>query len=149
MPGSAAAAAYPLSSAADVLTWIDGLAAALFSPTTVCGDGLCHSPFEHPAFGALGCAADCGSADTSPIILRVASLFGARSGDPFADAGAVSFNLCWTDSPLAAAQLGYPDVCWWAEDQARCGVSGGVSSSPKCRPRRNQPGQNRQREQQR
>ena len=68
LPGGSSSSALPtpysFDSRAAVLAWLSSsLVAPLFSPT-VCGDGVCHSPFEYPAFGSLGCPLDCGSAPT-------------------------------------------------------------------------------------
>ena len=48
------------------------------------------------------------------MLLSIAALFGPAA-NPDASAAAVSFNLCWASTPLAA--LGYPDPCWWSADQ--------------------------------
>lgn len=47
----------------------------------VCGDGVCTTPFEDPAFGPFGCLADCGpsTAGTSKVVVRLEASYGANS----------------------------------------------------------------------
>ncbi|KAK3242343.1 hypothetical protein CYMTET_47962 [Cymbomonas tetramitiformis] len=40
-----------------------------------CGDGVCHEPIEFPSFGRLGCKADCGEADVTPLLVYVEADF--------------------------------------------------------------------------
>ena len=117
LPGGTAAAGEVLGGGApaDALAWLQASIVAPIYSGTVCGDGLCHSPFEYPAFGSLGCAADCGAAATAPVLLRMSAAFTPAVDPTGAAAASVTYNLCWAGSPLAG--LGYPDPCWWSADQ--------------------------------
>lgn len=61
----------------------------IFAPRT-CGDGLCERPFEFPAFGRFGCAADCGLADTASVAVVLSADY---TGLDFSDAAAL-LSLC-------------------------------------------------------
>jgi len=66
----------------------------------VCGDGECAAPFEFPAYGRLGCRADCGVAPRlATVMLNVRADFRDDSNSPLALASAASWNMCRSGLP--------------------------------------------------
>lgn len=85
-----------------------------------CGDGVCDLPFEFPAYGDLGCQADCGSElDLHPIVVVLQGDFshsplGSSQGTNLMSS--VSWNLCRVDQDRTDA--GLPDMCYYPEDES-------------------------------
>ena len=99
-----------------ILDWLLASASPVWVDE-VCGDGVCNSPFEFPAYGRFGCRADCGSnTNLTTMLLQVRADFRDDLYAPQALRAAASWNLCKRDE--AATKAGFPDVCWWQEDRA-------------------------------
>ena len=75
--GEAQQVAFSFSNTASVLGWIQNSIVDTVWEDPLCGDDTCFEPFEFPAFGRFGCAADCGNASTTAHALTVQALFAA------------------------------------------------------------------------
>eukprot|EP00271_Cylindrocystis_brebissonii_P004620 TRINITY_DN163_c0_g1_i3.p1 TRINITY_DN163_c0_g1~~TRINITY_DN163_c0_g1_i3.p1 ORF type:complete len:1325 (-),score=113.59 TRINITY_DN163_c0_g1_i3:2581-6555(-) len=53
----------------DVISWINDSIVQNVWGAPPCGDGVCSTPAEYPAFGAFGCLADCGTFQNLTTIL--------------------------------------------------------------------------------
>lgn len=78
----------------------------------VCGDGRCDAPWETPAWGPFGCAADCGAQPnlTRAVVAATADFAGHPSLSPATLREAASWNLCLEDA--ARRRRGEADLCW-------------------------------------
>ncbi|KAK3280488.1 TRP-like ion channel Pkd2, partial [Cymbomonas tetramitiformis] len=87
----------------------------------VCGDNICHEPYEFASFGRFGCQYDCGEAtDVASVLVFVEVDF--REIVQHLPTYAVEdlrkrvhWNLCLRDAVRLEHNL--PEVCWFEEDR--------------------------------
>eukprot|EP00854_Cymbomonas_tetramitiformis_P029876 gene29876-37275_t len=93
----------------DIYDWIKEIIAQAWTEE-FCGNDVCSSPVEFPAFSYHGCLADCGQANTTLFVIALEARF-RPSGDEAQIAellANVKYNLCTDD---------LVPLCWWEEDQ--------------------------------
>lgn len=125
MPGGALTGA-TFRDKSGVEGWLRSQVVASIWQPHVCGDGVCESPLEFPAFGGrFGCLTDCGLEERlTDVFVQVDHDFSGKGlASPKAAAQLVSWNVCLRDEERAA--LGYSDLCWCARGSAGAGYSRG------------------------
>ncbi|KAK3243706.1 hypothetical protein CYMTET_46664 [Cymbomonas tetramitiformis] len=81
----------------------------------ICGDGVCHEPYEVASFGRFGCQVDCGKALVVPVILlveinvvEIAKYLPLYLVDDLRQR--VLWNVCWME-------YGLEEMCWFEKDR--------------------------------
>ncbi|KAK3269640.1 hypothetical protein CYMTET_21930 [Cymbomonas tetramitiformis] len=118
VPGDVASYATELGAPSEIISWLE-IQVNLVWKDAMCGNGVCESPQEFPAFGPLGCKVDCGTEqDLHEVILILVADFTAHQSeaiDPFSLMEKASWNLCMRDKNSVAQHS--KALCWFSEEK--------------------------------
>jgi len=100
----------------EILDWVQSGMVELWRDP-VCGDGTCEPPFEFPAFGRVGCLADCeAQIEVTPLYFSLTAHYPTNTLTTLADQDSFLSRTTWN---LCHLTLIYnkQQYCWWAEPQ--------------------------------